>query len=432
MAFLTVPCDAMVAEASPDKMETVMSASEKIGPYTVREYVRNGKRTGKWQVDIPGHLSDTGERCRMLLPNRKKAQGFARDLVRRDEARPAQPAPAATAPRTSAVTFRKATSDWMNAQRLAQRAGDKRQNSVETNGARAKPLTAYFGNRLVTNICFDDVQAYKAHRLEAHRQNNQGREMSRVTLNAELTVMRSILASAGITDVRPKHLRVDEIAYDLPSKAEFARIVGCLDDLRAALVRLWGEAGLRADEGFHARWTWFKRDVDGKPYVHVQKSGTWTPKTPESTRKVPISEDLYAAVMALPRTSEWVFPSPTDPTVPMSSIQKALKTACRKAGIQRDDKPAYFPPKMFRKHFGTELARARVDRTVIQKLVGHRRGSPVTDQFYVFLGEQGADEAVEHARMEPALPNLATAGNGPDSKAALRAFIRSQLAENPG
>jgi integrase len=420
----------MVAEASPDKMETVMSASQKIGPFRVGPFVKNGEDTGKFRVNIPERYSDTGKRRRPLFETCEDALGFARALNRQIEARPTQAAPVALAPRTATVTFRKAASDWKAAQQLRHEAGYKRGNSLATELNRANALIAAFGNKRLDRLTANDVLTYNKSRKEARVQ--------RTTINAELAVLRRILKHAGSAHLAVEYLPKDKRVYQLPTASEVERIVAQLRGRARLAARLMAEAGLRPDEAYNAGWTWFGRDESGKPYVWVQKladpaSGhVWEPKTAPSTRKVPLSEDLYTAILALERTSFWVFPSPADRRFPITSIRKALANAVRRAGVTRNGRPIDLPPKLLRKVFGTRLAAAKVDRSVIQDLVGHERGSPVTEEFYIFLEDHEKQAAVGHARIEPALPNLATAGNGPDSKAALRAFIRSQLAENPG
>jgi hypothetical protein len=78
------------------------------------------------------------------------------------------------------------------------------------------------------------------------------------------------------------------------------------------------------------------------------------------------------------------------------------------------------------------LAAAKVDRTVIQDLIGHERGSPVTDIFYIGLEDVAQHEAVRHVQLGLERATLATRGNRLDSKAALRAYLQAQLTENPG
>jgi integrase len=404
-----------------------MSASEKIGPLTVRPHVRNGKETGKVFVDVPDYLSDTGKRRRLLFDTCEDARGFAKALLREVQARPQQTAVAAPSPKGPSTTFRKAANDWTETQELRQQAGHKRKNSLDTDKNRAKPLIAAFGNRRLDRLEDRHVLKYKGDRLAAG--------IGRSTINAELAVLRAILKHAGCSHLDVGFLAKSRKRYQLPTPAELERVLAQLTGRTRLAARLMAEAGLRPDEAYNAAWTWFGRHESGKAFVWVQEVSdpregrSWMPKTAPSTRMVPLPEDLYAEIMALPRTSFWVFPSPGNPQQPIASIRKALANAVRRAGVTRNGEPMDLPPKLLRKTFGTRLAAAKVARSVIQDLVGHERGSPVTDEFYIFLEDAVLEEAVTHAQVDPARLGLATAGNRLDSKAALQAFIRAQLTE---
>ena len=404
-----------------------MSASEKIGPLTVRPHVRNGKETGKVFVDVPDYLSDTGKRRRLLFDTREDARGFAKALLRAAQAKPKQTAAVAPSRNTVSLTFKRAANDWTEIQKLRQAAGDKRANSLATDLNRAKPLIAAFGSRRLDRLDDRDVLKYKSDRLAAG--------IGRTTINAELAVLRTILKHSGCTHLDVRFLDRTRKRYQLPTPREVEKVLAQLTGRTRLVARLMAEAGLRPDEACNAAWTWFGRHDSGTPFVWVQEVSdargqhSWRPKTAPSTRMVPLPEDLYAAIMALPRTSFWVFPSPGNPQEPIASIRKALANAVRRAGVTRNGEPMDLPPKLLRKVFGTRLAAAKVPRSVIQDLVGHERGSPVTDEYYIFLEDAVLEEAVAHAQIDPTRLNLATAGNRLDSKAALQAFIQAQLTE---
>jgi hypothetical protein len=54
----------------------------KVGPLRLQPFVRRGKVTGQWQLDIPSRFTFTGRRQRMLLPSQRVAEQKARALLR--------------------------------------------------------------------------------------------------------------------------------------------------------------------------------------------------------------------------------------------------------------------------------------------------------------------------------------------------------------
>jgi integrase len=407
-----------------------MSASKKIGPFRVRMEVENGEETGKAFVDIPEKYSSTGKRRRRRLPDWTTAEAAAEALNKKIKKGSLQASTAPTQPVVSTSTFRKAAKDWEEQQRLKCDAGHKRSNSLETELNRLKPLTAEFGNRRLDQLEDKDVLIYQANRKKAG--------IRRTTINAELAVLRRVLKHGGCTHLTVQPLAGNNKPHRPPTPHEIVKIVSHLRGRVQLLVWLMAEAGLRPDEAYNATWAWFDRYESGTPRVHVQPIANavgdelWLPKTDTSSRCVPISERLFGHIMALPRKSMWVFPSPRNPNQPIGSIRKSLFRAVEQAGVLRDGGPLYMTPKMFRKAFGTALAAAKVDRTVIQDLIGHERGSPVTDMFYIGLEDVAQHEAVRHVQLGLERATLATRGNRLDSKAALRAYLQAQLTENPG
>ena len=407
-----------------------MTASEKIGPLRVRPEKMKGEETGRFFVDIPKRYSDTGERKRPRFEARADARGFARDLNRLIQKGELKATTAVEPPSSTAQTFRSVAANWETLQRLKHKAGEKRSNSLETELYRLKPLKAEFGNRRLSRLEDRDILVYKGNRKEAG--------ISWTTINAELAVLRRVLHHAGCTHLTVKPVSGDKKRHKPPTPQEIVKIVTHLQGRIQLLVRLMAEAGLRPDEAYNATWAWFDRYPSGTPRIHIQSielpddTGTWRPKTGTSSRCIPISEDLFGRIMSLERTSMWVFPSPRTPDQPIASIRKSLFRAVKDAGVVRDGRPLYMTPKQFRKAFGTAMAAAKVDRTVIQDLIGHERGSPVTDMFYIGLEDVAQHEAVQHVQLGLERENLAIAGNGPDSKAAIRAFLQAQLTENPG
>jgi integrase len=383
-----------------------MTASTKVGPLTVRPQKIKGCLTGKVFVDIPEAVTEDGKRRRPLFDNRKTALSFANKLwkaMEKDRLLVGQ-----RRPKGSAETFSVVAADWEAKEALRVEAEKKRANSHATDRARLQSLKAFFAEQRVDTLTGADVTRYQAAR--------RLKGVSKGTINSEVSLLLNVLRSKGIA--RPADIEfypARNVQHLIPTNREVSDILGQLAGHRKVLVWLCGEAGLRPDEAYHAIWSWFIQDADGYPMVRVAEHAEWMPKTRYSERAVHISHELFEAVMNLPRTSRWVFPSRVNGQKPITSVRKALSAACRDAGIERDGKPKTFSLKMFRKAFGTNLATNRVNRATIQDLVGHRRGSPVTEQFYIFPEMEAARAATAHTRIGVTGADLATTGNDTES-----------------
>jgi len=393
----------MVAEASSSKEDAMSAAKkERVGRLTIRPQVKGDAETGKFFVDVPAGLNEDGKRKRLLFDNRKTARKFAKDLwsefeqqrllVGGREAKAAGP------------RFADVASEWTGQQETRVQAEKKRANSQATDLARLDALKRFFGEHRIDEIDSATVDRYCAKRLQAG--------VKKRTINSELSLFLQVLRFKGVP--RPTGIEFyakEQVRHKIPTRGEVLAIMDQLHGRRPILVWLCCEAGLRPDEAYHAIWSWFGRDQEGHPVVHVHGHTDWQTKTAYSEREVPISEELLAVIQDLPRTSSWVFPGRNDADSPVDNMRKALATACKRAGIKRDGKPHTFSLKMFRKAFGTALATSGVTRATIQDLVGHQRGSPMTEQYYIFPEREEVKAATRHARVKAGGSDLAKSGN---------------------
>lgn len=379
-----------------------MTATEKVGDLTIRPQTRQGRRTGKVFVDVPARATADGKRRRRLFDNRKTARAFARKL--RAELGAKSPAEPQSEASRGGLTFAAAAAAWHRDQDIKVAAAEKRANSLRTDLDRLAPLRAFFDTVDVADMTAQTVNRYRAARLETG--------VAKRTINSEVALLRSVLRFNDVQPpAKPKNYRVGSPRHPVPTPEEVTRITRHLGGRRAVLVWLCAEAGLRPDEARHAIWDWFGHDGEGYPVVAVRAHGDWEPKTAYSERVIPVSEDLLSAVMRLPRSAAYVFPSSSNPDRPMDNMRKALATAQRQAGISRDGVLAPFSLKAFRKGFGTWLAANRIDRATLQDLIGHNRGSPVTEQFYVDTGEAGKRASARTTQALLGSADLATHGN---------------------
>lgn len=360
-----------------------MSATRSItvGQFTLREHIRDGEKSGSWQLDVPPHLSPTGRRQRKSFSTRRLAEAEAKALTREIQLR----GRFANASIPCGITFEEIAKEWLTNQRARRDTEKKRQASLTTNAYRLKPLLAYFGTLDGNLIHSDRVVDYQKERLSKRKPP---------TINSETATLQQVLHWAKNRRLIDNLPSVETIPYhkprlDLPSVEEVAQILTCLPNKTTRLiVRVFAETGLRKGELFSLRW----RDVDYKNMkLVVARSGEFTPKTTHSARDVFVSQDLITEIMALPRKSELVFPGRGGGK--LWSVGKALRKAILGAGVVRDGEPMKLTLHMLRKAHATWQAESGTIQPVLQARLGHAPGSRVTQQVYIHATEAAQKRA---------------------------------------
>lgn len=354
-----------------------MTKSRKIGPLTIRPEVKEGKETGKWFLDIPASLTNTGIRKRPRYDSRTQAETVARELKREMEMKRLGYVSAAAERR---VSFREAAERWDEGLELSVRTGDIRALSARTYRTRLQPLTAFFRDQAVSEIDANSIARYKAHRRD------EGRKP--VTVNGELRTLRRLLGwlvDQGELSTLPKVTKIKEVRrwLEVPTASEVVRLLDHLRPEVRVLVWLMAETGLRPSEAQRVPWA----HVDAKRgAILIKPFGEDAPKNQHSERAVYPSADLMRELLRLSRKGDYIFPG-TNPAKPIQNVRTTLKTAAKKAGLMRDGKPYVPTVKLFRKAFATSLAEAGVNQSVLASLMGHAPGSRMTEQYYTFIGD---------------------------------------------
>lgn len=104
------------------------------------------------------------------------------------------------------------------------------------------------------------------------------------------------------------------------------------------------ETGSRPSEIIALKW----RDIELSegPHFYIGGLDDWTPKSENSIRKVPLTQQLAEEIAILPKKSDWLFPNKTN-NGPRDNFRKALASACARAGIMRNGKLLKMTPKLF-------------------------------------------------------------------------------------
>lgn len=384
-----------------------MSATSfRIGPFTGRAHVRDGVKSGSWQLDVPQRFSPTRKRQRLSFKSKGEAEAEARRLNRELQLKGRLPDSALVHAGTRFVDL---VEMWLEFQQARVATGKKRQNSLETNAYQLKPLLEHFGGALASLISADGVLGYQKWRRENKR--------SARTINSETATLRQILLWAQQRDLVRNVPIIEPIPHfvpslELPTPAEVMRIIANMaKDETAVLIRTIAETGLRKGELFSLRWN----DVDrSRNALVVRDHEGFTPKTASSRRSVLVTSDLIAAINQLPRKNELVFPGRSGAR--KTSVAKALATAVKKADVTREGAPMRLTLHMLRKAHATWHAEQGTPQVVLQDRLGHTRGSRVTQQVYIHASENAQKRAAAlslQAMAEQAASDrdLATSGN---------------------
>ncbi|MBI5074410.1 MAG: tyrosine-type recombinase/integrase [Nitrospirae bacterium] len=205
------------------------------------------------------------------------------------------------------------------------------------------------------------------------RQKSSG--LSNCTVNKHLALIRKIVYFARDTEegmILPmlKFPMLDEPKrqHAFFSPEEFESLVRAFSPhpkahrsfLRVIFGRL---TGMRPAELTYLAWP--DISFDSKTAKIQGKKGKWEPKNlferviPLNDQAMQIVTELYAI-----RKGPWVF---APGAKPVKCIQKALKTAARNAGIEKN-----VTPNMLRHTFITHLFMAGADAEAVRQLAGHR------------------------------------------------------------
>jgi integrase len=168
-------------------------------------------------------------------------------------------------------------------------------------------LIAFFGVMKLTAINTTDIERYKAKRIEDG--------VKPISINNELAVLQAVLSFARHVGVPVPKLEFkmlpvrDKARLLVWSTEDVERLLLKCEELSpeiGPLVMFISNTGCRRGEALALLWT--SVDLERR-MVRIEPSAEWQPKSGRA-REVPISDELHAVLVALPRASRFVFPSP--------------------------------------------------------------------------------------------------------------------------
>jgi len=187
----------------------------------------------------------------------------------------------------------------------------------------------------VSGVSHEALGRYVNARLSGTSERT-GKPRNSATVNRELGELRRVLnwaAQIGRIDKNPmfgfRFLRESLHRERILTVEERGRLLQALTDERFAFIRpivlIALFCGLRLGEITNLKWS----DVDLKARefdLLRTKSGR--------RRKVPIPRLLIKELEAIPKVSEYVFPSPRDASKPIKEIKRSFHTLMREAGVE--------------------------------------------------------------------------------------------------
>jgi len=241
---------------------------------------------------------------------------------------------------------------------------------------------AYFGDKKLSEITPEQIEAYRAKRRLAPRIPGSKKLIKPATINRETAVLKRMFNIARkwrLVENNPVTL-VDMLAernrrqrYLTTEEAE--RLVDCaVPHLRPLLVVALN-TGARRGELFGLKW----RDVNLSAKVM-----SFTDTKNGKRRDIRINETVCETLRGMKRSGDYVF---TATGGKLSSVVHGFKTACKKAGIED------FRFHDLRHTFASHAMMSGVDIGTLQQLLGH--SSPTMTMRYSHLAPEHTMRAVE-------------------------------------
>jgi integrase len=254
--------------------------------------------------------------------------------------------------------------------------GEKSYVNYKSHIVQENGLNSFFGKKEVSEITSLDVKEYVNIRKEIGSSEN--------TINHHLSTLRHMLHLAEewnweLSNNKVKNIIKTEFFVEVDSRnrvisrKEEGKLYKELSSKLKQVFTIALHTGLRPIEMLSLKWS----DINlEERKIKISLEDT---KTKKHRRTIPISNVLFAVIMALKNsngTSEWVFPSNRTDTH-IKDIPKGFDKACERAGIE--DLTFYDT----RRTYATRLHFAGIPLYKIMKLLGHRNLK--TTQIYLGL-----------------------------------------------
>lgn len=243
-------------------------------------------------------------------------------------------------------------------------------------------LVPFFGDMSLSKISNYDIERYKKKRLQeiavrggvARKplNNSQGKTTSPGTVNRELAALSHLFNKAiewGWIDRRPatiKRFKEEQGRITYLSIDQIKRLIECAkQDQNAQIypfIIIGLETSMRRMEILSIR----------REHINLQQRTIYIPKAKSGSRLQPITqhlaEFLEGYMAALPRGSEWLFPSVAAKEGHATDIRKPFRRVVIAAGLNPDEVVRH----TLRHTAITHLVQAGVDLPTVKRISGHK------------------------------------------------------------
>lgn len=312
------------------------------------------KIRGMWCVDI----RYDGGRLRKRSPENSRAGAQVYETMLRHKI--VRGEPLVTLTKALATTFEVFAQEWFRTHVLTNnKASTQRSNRAIIDGH----LTGFFGKKALEAIGTEDIERYKAAKLQAG--------LSPKTVNNHLAVLGKCLKCASewnriqVTP-RIRLLRVPPQKFDHLDPTESDKLVsGFIDPHWRAMALCAARTGLRMGELLGLRW----EDIDfERRQLSVRRSIvrgiTASPKS-NKARHIPLTDDLLDVLADLRPKTGYAFQQSNGEAMTRGMAWRAIQTACKRSGTR------LIGWHVLRHSFASQLASKGVSIQVIQTLLGH-------------------------------------------------------------
>lgn len=280
------------------------------------------------------------------------------------------------------MTLRDLFDRWLAYRHTMASLGALAQSTFANQAASCGPLTAALGAIPIDDLVKSDIDIYVARRLQTCRP---------VTVHAEVALLRQILNWAvdeRLLAERPRMpvVSVPNTERPLPADDDYGWFLRTMAPKHGDALQFMLLTGLAPHE---------LERLETRDYSMVTNAITiggrpdFAVKQPSRRRDIPLNRAASIlwgkwTIGTMPTHHPW----PTGP---------AMQKAMRRHVLDRDDTPLGadgLTPKMMRKWFASKIA-VEHSEAVLQRLLGHAPGSPVTRRHYVRSNNVQLREAVD-------------------------------------
>lgn len=335
------------------------------------------KRNKKWWVDFMFNRI----RFRRPSPENSKQGSMAYESVLRQKLALGQDINLKQEVKTEQKTFADYAWEWFNSYAVVNN------KPTEIKGKRQnlkKYLVPYFGKKTLNEICYKDIEEFKAKQL--------GLGLKPKTINIQIGCLMRCLKTAMECEMiekipRFKPLKVAPHKFDYLSQDEANKLLKAAPGVYHSAILIALHTGLRFGELSALSW----EDINFiSKTIAVSKSfslNTLGSTKGNKIRYIPMTEDLYQYLLPLPNKQGFVLKGRGKTRMRPSYSLDALHIICHNAGIRQ------IGWHTLRHTFASRLAEAGVSMIVIKELLGH--SDIKTTMIYAHLGPLALKESIK-------------------------------------